>query len=132
MADKQSILNELENSVKTLNQGGAVEGATRAIASGVNPVEAIDALSRGIRDVGEKFAKKEMFVVELIYAASIMRVKVLDHIIIGNDRYFSFAGAGLIEQYELDFLNLKMKGTSEAKRRVYQAKLSDAQLPWQS
>ena len=35
-------------------------------------VEAIDALSRGIREVGEKYARKEMFVVELIFAASIM------------------------------------------------------------
>jgi len=34
---------------------------------------------------------------DLVYAASIMRIKVLDHIIIGNDRYFSFAGEGLIE-----------------------------------
>ena len=47
---------------------------------------------------------------DLIYAGSVMQLKVLDHIIIGNDRYFSFAGEGLIEQYELDFLNLKMKG----------------------
>lgn len=60
---------------------------------------------------------------DLVYAASIMRLKVLDHIIIGNNRYFSFAGEGLIEQYELDFLSLKMKGVSEAKRRLYRAKL---------
>ncbi len=60
---------------------------------------------------------------DLVYAASIMRIKVLDHIIIGNDRYFSFAGEGLIEEYELDFLNLKIKGVSEAKRRLYRAKL---------
>lgn len=69
---------------------------------------------------------------DLFYAACIMRLKVLDHIIIGNDRYFSFAGEGLIEQYELDFLNLKMKGVSEAKRQVYRARLTDVQLPWQS
>jgi len=60
---------------------------------------------------------------DLVYAGSIMRIKVLDHIIIGNNRYFSFAGEGLIEEYELDFLNLKMKGVSEAKRRLYRAKL---------
>ena len=60
---------------------------------------------------------------DLVYAGSIMRIKVLDHIIIGENKYFSFAGEGLIEQYELDFLNLKMKGVSEAKRRIYQAKL---------
>lgn len=37
---------------------------------------------------------------ELVFAGKIMRVKVLDHLIIGDDRYFSFADAGLIEQYE--------------------------------
>ncbi|MFC1865087.1 DNA repair protein RadC, partial [Chloroflexota bacterium] len=60
---------------------------------------------------------------DLVYAGSIMRIRVLDHIIIGNNRYFSFAGEGLIEEYELDFLNLKMRGVSEAKRRLYRAKL---------
>ncbi len=60
---------------------------------------------------------------DLVYAGSIMRIRVLDHIIIGNDRYFSFAGEGLIEQYELDFLKIKMGGVSEAKRRLYRAGL---------
>lgn len=60
---------------------------------------------------------------DLVYTGSIMRLKVFDHIIIGDNRYFSFAGEGLIEQYELDFLNLKMKGVSEVKRRIYRAKL---------
>jgi DNA repair protein RadC len=60
---------------------------------------------------------------DLAYAGSIMRIRVLDHIIIGNNRYFSFAGEGLIEEYELNFLNLKMRGVSEAKRRLYRAKL---------
>ena len=60
---------------------------------------------------------------DLVYAGSIMQIKVLDHIIIGNNKYFSFAGEGLIEEYELDFLKLKMRGTSEAKRSRYRAKL---------
>jgi DNA repair protein RadC len=46
---------------------------------------------------------------DLVYAGSIMRIRVLDHIIIGNNRYFSFTGEGLIEEYELDFLNLKVR-----------------------
>ena len=61
---------------------------------------------------------------DLVYAGSIMRIRVLDHIIIGNDRYFSFAGEGLIEENELDFINLKMKGVSEPRRRIYRAQLS--------
>jgi len=60
---------------------------------------------------------------DLVYAGSIMRIRVLDHIIIGDNKYFSFAGEGLIEQYELDFLNLKMRGVSEARRRIYRARL---------
>ena len=59
---------------------------------------------------------------DLVYAASIMRIKVLDHIIIGNNRYFSFAGEGLIEEYELDFLNLKIRDRAEAKPSRYRAK----------
>jgi hypothetical protein len=46
----------------------------------------------------------------------------LDHIIIGENRYFSFAQEGLIREYETDFLNLKLTGTSEAKLRLSKAK----------
>jgi len=60
---------------------------------------------------------------DLVYAGSIMQIKVLDHIIIGNNKYYSFAAEGLIEEYELDFLNLRTTGTSEAKRSRYRAKL---------
>jgi len=41
------------------------------------------------------------------YCAPIIQFKVLDHIIIGDNRYFSFADAGLIEEYNSDFLSLK-------------------------
>jgi dimethylamine corrinoid protein len=81
MADKQSILMELEDSIKNLQQEQAVEAAKKALAAGVSPVEAIEnGLTKGIRIVGEKYEKKEMFVVELIYAASIMEeaIKVLE------------------------------------------------------
>ena len=81
MVDKQSLLAELENGVKTLQQDAAVEAAKKALAAGVSPVDAIEnGLARGIRAVGERFEKKEMFVVELIYAANIMEeaIKVLE------------------------------------------------------
>jgi len=44
---------------------------------------------------------------DLVFAGSIMQIKVLDHIIIGDNRYFSFADAGLIEGYHCDFFSLK-------------------------
>jgi DNA repair protein RadC len=60
---------------------------------------------------------------ELVFVGRVMRIKVLDHIIIGDNRYFSFAGEGLIEEYETDFINIMLRGTSEAKRRIYRAKI---------
>jgi len=59
---------------------------------------------------------------ELVYAGRIMRLRVLDHIIIGDNRYYSFAAGGHIEEYETDFMNLMLRGTSEVKRRLYRAK----------
>jgi len=44
---------------------------------------------------------------DLVFAGNIMQIKVLDHIIIGENCYFSFADAGLIEEYNSDFLSLK-------------------------
>jgi DNA repair protein RadC len=58
---------------------------------------------------------------ELAYAGKIMRLRVLDHIVIGDNRYFSFAAEGLIEEYETDFLNLMLRGTAESRRRLYRA-----------
>ena len=60
---------------------------------------------------------------ELVYAGRIMRLRVLDHIIIGDNVYYSFAGEGLIEEYETDFFDQMLRGTAEARRRHYQVKL---------
>ncbi|MBU4203503.1 MAG: hypothetical protein KKD59_06080, partial [Acidobacteria bacterium] len=38
---------------------------------------------------------------ELVQAGITMQIKILDHIIIGNNRYFSFADAGLLHSYEV-------------------------------
>jgi len=46
---------------------------------------------------------------DLVFAGNIMQIKVLDHIIIGNNRYFSFADKGLIEEYGQNFLNLQKR-----------------------
>jgi DNA repair protein RadC len=59
----------------------------------------------------------------LVFAAASTQTKVLDHIIIGDNTYFSFADEGLIELYETDSLSLGMEGTPEAKQRLYRAKL---------
>jgi len=50
---------------------------------------------------------------DLVFVGSILQIKVLDHIIIGNSHYFSFADQGLIEKYEDSFLSLKIRGLFE-------------------
>jgi DNA repair protein radc len=44
---------------------------------------------------------------DLVFAGNLLQIKALDHIIIGDNRYFSFADEGLIEEYGLNFLSLK-------------------------
>jgi len=41
----------------------------------------------------------------LVNAGKVMQIKILDHIIIGDNKYFSFADDGLIEEYNLDYLS---------------------------
>ena len=47
---------------------------------------------------------------DLIAASNAMQIKVLDHIVIVNNEYFSFADEGLIEEYNMNFLNIKKEG----------------------
>jgi DNA repair protein RadC len=44
---------------------------------------------------------------DLIYSCNLVELNVLDHIIIGSNKYFSFADEGLIEQYNRDFAGIK-------------------------
>jgi len=44
---------------------------------------------------------------DLVYACDLVQIKVLDHIIIGDNRYFSFADEGLIEEYNKNFVSIK-------------------------
>jgi DNA repair protein RadC len=52
----------------------------------------------------------KQFTRDLVFIGMILQIKVLDHIIIGGNTYFSFADEGLIEKYEDSFLNMKIKG----------------------
>ncbi|MFC2160111.1 DNA repair protein RadC [Acidobacteriota bacterium] len=47
---------------------------------------------------------------ELVFASNVVQIRVLDHLIIGNNRYFSFADSGLLSECESTF-QLKTKKT---------------------
>ncbi len=50
---------------------------------------------------------------DLVFIGMLLPIRVLDHIIIGGNRYFSFADEGLIEKYQDNFLHLKIRGLFE-------------------
>ena len=52
---------------------------------------------------------------DLVFMGMILEIKVLDHIIIGENRYFSFADEGLIQKYEDNFLNLRIRAVFDTR-----------------
>jgi len=50
----------------------------------------------------------------MVFMGNIIEVKMLDHLIIGGNRYFSFADEGLIGNYEDNFLNLRIRGVFDS------------------
>ncbi|HPB59055.1 MAG TPA: DNA repair protein RadC [Candidatus Saccharicenans sp.] len=45
---------------------------------------------------------------DLVFACAVMQIRVLDHIVIGNNCYYSFADEGLIEKYQTHFYNVSL------------------------
>jgi DNA repair protein RadC len=48
----------------------------------------------------------------IVYAATTMQIKVLDHIIFAGDNYYSFQAHGQIEGYEADYIKLNIPGAA--------------------
>jgi DNA repair protein RadC len=46
---------------------------------------------------------------DLVMAAGAVGLKILDHIVIGDNKYYSFSGEGLTERYEADFKAMKCR-----------------------
>jgi DNA repair protein RadC len=47
---------------------------------------------------------------ELVMASSVMSLKVLDHLIVGDNCHYSFASHGLIQKYEVEVEAMKRRG----------------------
>lgn len=71
---EEKIIEGLKTAVMNYDVEGAGELAKKALDLGIDPIRAIEeGLAKGIREVGEKFAKKELFLPELIMAAETMK-----------------------------------------------------------
>nr|MDO8080052.1 cobalamin-dependent protein [Candidatus Freyarchaeota archaeon] len=73
MTDKEKILEKMAKAVASYDEDATMAAVDEAIKAGINPVEAImKGLSIGIKDIGDKFAKGEAYIPELMLAAQVM------------------------------------------------------------
>jgi corrinoid protein of di/trimethylamine methyltransferase len=68
----EPILEDLAKAVKEYHEAGVVDLAGKALEEGIDPVAIIDALTEGIREVGDAFGAGEIFLPELVGAAEAM------------------------------------------------------------
>lgn len=74
---KESILEELKKAVLNYDVEASKLAAKKAIQAGIDPLEAIEkGLAVGIKEVGEKFEKMEIFLPHLIMAADAMQAGI--------------------------------------------------------
>jgi corrinoid protein of di/trimethylamine methyltransferase len=69
---KETILENLRKAVIDYDAQSAAESARQAVAEGVDPLEALDALTEAIRDIGDLFGRGELWLPDLIAAADTM------------------------------------------------------------
>jgi len=69
----QEILGKLKSMVLDFDIDIAEETAKEAIDSGVDPVEAANALTEGIQIVGDKFGSGELFLPDLVCASEVLK-----------------------------------------------------------
>jgi corrinoid protein of di/trimethylamine methyltransferase len=77
MSSKIEVMLHLRKAVEDFSSESATAAAQSALSMGIDPVEAIEnGLSRGVQEVGRKFADGEAFLPELIMAAEAMKAGV--------------------------------------------------------
>lgn len=67
------ILEQLKNMVLDFDIDIAEETAKEAIESGIDPIEAANALTEGIQIVGDKFGTGELFLPDLVCASEVLK-----------------------------------------------------------
>jgi trimethylamine corrinoid protein len=67
------LLEDLKRMVIEFNIDDAERIAMKAIGQGVDPIRAADALTEGIREVGERFGSGELFLPDLVCASEVVK-----------------------------------------------------------
>jgi corrinoid protein of di/trimethylamine methyltransferase len=88
MSERDEVLQELYDSVLEGDASRAKAAAEKSLAAEISPLEAInEGLTPGIREVGERFGRMEMFLPEMVLSADAMEaaVTVLEPYLEGDD-----------------------------------------------
>ena len=67
------ILDGLYRAVLDLNSKDAEDLAKKSIEEGVDPLQSAEALTKGIREIGEGFAKGDLFLPDLVLASKVLK-----------------------------------------------------------
>jgi trimethylamine corrinoid protein len=74
VSSQEKIFDQLASSVVELDDVKAVEAARRAVQAGVDPVDAVEkGLAAGLREVGSRFERGDLFLAHMVIAASIFQ-----------------------------------------------------------
>jgi corrinoid protein of di/trimethylamine methyltransferase len=68
----ENILEKLKKSIFEYDETGIRDIAENALKEGISPIEAMDALTEAITEIGERFNEGELFLPELMLAAKTM------------------------------------------------------------
>ena len=67
------ILNKMKNALKEYDQQGVIDWSQKAMDAGVDPLQAINALTEVVTEVGDGFSRGDLFLPDLIATGSMLQ-----------------------------------------------------------
>ncbi len=81
------VLENLKKAVIEYDDEAAARWARKAVEEGIDPIEALDALTEGVKQVGDGFGRGNLWLPDLVGAASAMTSATEFAEMIGADGY---------------------------------------------
>lgn len=95
MSSQEKILEQLASSVIELDDAKALEAARRAVQAGLDPVDIVEkGLAAGLREVGSRFERGDLFLAHMIAAAGVFQaaLKLLEPALLESRRELKRSG----------------------------------------
>ena len=112
MTKEEEILHNLSNAVLNFDSDAAADAARAAVALNINPVKAIEeGLAKGLREVGDRFERGELWLPHLMLGAEAMEaaVKILEEHIPKEELETTSSGTVVIGTVEGDIHDLGLR-----------------------